>query len=150
MTRLIKSPVHVRQGGRNGPTLRCEDFGAALLLCAKQDASRIIDASTVWAPLHAFPDRDFAPPPVILPFVVTASDFEDAMIWMANARPSLGLPMLDLMAMTAGADPEVNQNGTLPPAFLKQLKAIFGLPYEPINVLDRICMDEPPQGYGLS
>lgn len=120
--------VHDRQGGRNGSTIRCEDFGAALLLCAKQDASRIIDVGKVWAPLHTLPDRAFAPPPVILPFVVTASDFEDAMIWMANARPSLDLPMLDLITMTADADQEADQNGTLPAVLLQQLKAIFGCP----------------------
>ncbi|CAE6969577.1 hypothetical protein [Paraburkholderia domus] len=141
--------VHVREAGKRGVSIRCEDFGAALLHSAKHNDKQIIDVSAAWAPLHALADRAFAPPPVILPFVVTATDFEDAMIWLASTRPCLRLPMVDPANPELYAGQEAKQNGTLPPVFLQQLRTIFGTPFEPMCVLDRMCMDKPPQGYGL-
>lgn len=141
--------VHVRQLGKCGASIRCEDFGAALLQCAKRSDQRIIDVSAAWAPLHELADRAFAPPPVILPFVVTAADFEDAMIWQASTRPCLGLPAFDPAEAMLYPDKETKDNGTLPPAFLQQLRKIFGTPFEPMSVLDRMYMDEPSQAYGL-
>lgn len=142
--------IHVRQIGKRGASIRCEDFGTALLHCAKRNDQRIIDVSTAWAPLHALADRAFAPPPVILPFVVTAADFEDAMIWLAGTRPCLGLPKFDQVETMLYADQETKHNGTLPSVFLQQLGTIFGTPFEPISLLDRMCMDESPKGCGLA
>ncbi|WP_438396954.1 hypothetical protein [Caballeronia sp. DA-9] len=134
---IAQVAVYVRQVGKPGRTIRCEDFAATLLQAAKSDDKRIIDVSTSWSLLHALSDRSKAPPPVILPFVVTASDFEDSMVWMASARQLLGLPAL------SDFDKHVKYSGTLPAGFVQQVSAIFGLPYEPMCVLDCMCMDEP-------
>jgi hypothetical protein len=132
--------VHVRQDGRRGRSIRCEDFGTALLQAAKREHESVIDVSKSWAPLHALKTRSKAPPPAILPFVVTAPHFDNAMIWLASARPSLGLPAVPY------PDQENKYNGTLPTAFIQRLGKIFGVPYEPMCVLDCMCMDEPPAG----
>lgn len=142
--------VHVRVSGEWGRSIRCEDFGSALLLCAKGTTQKVIDVRTAWASLHALPDRAFAPPPVILPFVVTAADFEDAMIWHTSTRPSLGLKVFDpIEAMSAG-DRNKPDNGWLPAWFLERLHQIFNAPFEPMSVLDRMSMDKPPPEYGLA
>lgn len=141
--------VHVRQSGKHGASMRCEDFGQALLRCAKLTKDSIIDVRSAWAPLHALPDRAFAPPPTILPFVVTAVDFEDAMIWHASTRPGLGLPMYDPTDSMLNPDKKVPANGSIPAEFRTKLKAIFGTPYEPMAVLDRMAMDAAPREYGL-
>ena len=129
--------VHVRQVGKPGRTIRCEDFAATLLQAAKSDDKRVIDVSTSWSLLHALSDRSKAPAPVILPFVVTASDFEASMVWMASARQSLGWPAL------SDSDKDIEYSETLPAGFVQQISAISGLSYEPMCVLDWMCMDEP-------
>lgn len=141
--------VHMREQGRPGASIRCEDFGNALLKCAKESTGDVIDVRSKWKALYALPDRDFAPPPVILPFVVTATNFEDAMIWHSSTRPSLGLPAFDLLDAMQHRSKPMSENGEIPPAFLKQLAAIFGTPYEAMSVLDRMAMDPAPEGYGL-
>jgi hypothetical protein len=105
--------VHVRQTGKPGVSIRCEDFGSALLRCAKESSSDVIDVRNAWAPLHALPDRDFAPPPVILPFVVTAADFQDAIIWHSSTRPSLGLPVFNIMEAIANPGEPASENGSI-------------------------------------
>lgn len=133
--------VHVRQDGPRGRSIRCEDFGTALLQAAKQEHESIIDVSESWAPLHALKTHSKAPPPAILPFIVTAPHFDNAMIWLASARPSLGLPAVPYPGQ------ENKYNGTLPTTFIERLGKIFGVPYEPMCVLDCMCMDDPPVGW---
>lgn len=142
--------VHVRRSGEQGGSIRCEDFGSALLRCAKGVTQHLVDVRAAWAPLHALPDRGFAPPPVILPFVVTAADFEDAMIWHASARPSLGLQVFNPMEAISASDQDEPDNGSLPAWFLDRLRKIFSTPFEPLSVLDRMAMDKPPREYGLA
>lgn len=95
--------VQVRAGRVNLPGMQaaaskgsaeCADFGALFIKAAKaskDENAEVIDVRKAWSSHHCLPDRDFAPPPVVLPFLVETSDFEDAMIWMSGARVSLGL-----------------------------------------------------------
>jgi hypothetical protein len=141
--------VQARESGTRAASMRCEDFGAALLQIAKHRDLQILDVRAAWAPLHALKDRTFAPPPVILPFVVTTTDFDDAMLWFASTRPCLHLPVFDPVALALSSDQEASGNGTLPPVFLQRIGAIFGTPFEPMCVLDQMCMDKPPQDQRL-
>lgn len=140
--------VHERQDGLVGASIRCEDFGQVLLSARKVDED-IIDIRKEWFTLHSLPDRNFAPPPVILPFVVTATDFEDAMIWHASTQPSLGLPMFDPMAAMTNASQPERESGTLPKLFRQRLESIFGTPFEAMSLLDRMAAEKPPAEYGF-
>lgn len=140
--------VHVRASGKHTSTMRCEDFGKALLAVAKSNKGQVLDVSQAWNGLHALPNRDFAPPPVILPLVVTAEDFEDAMIWHANTRPILGLKAFDpLEELTHPGSTQ--DNGFWPAHIRERLADIFGTKYEAPGVIDRMASDPLPKGYSL-
>lgn len=147
--------LHTRAGmlGTQAPDVestRCSDFGAAMLRCVQNSKDGVIDVRAAWQPLHATPvkDRAFAPPPVILPFVVLASDFEDAQIFAASCRPVLGLPVFDPIKAVLGQD-HGDPEGTLPESLRLKLKEIFDTPFERSGLLDRMAMDRPPKEYGL-
>lgn len=147
--------LHTRAGmlGTQAPDVesaRCIDFGAAMLRCVANSKDGVIDVRAAWQPLHATPvkDRAFAPPPVILPFVVLAEDFEDAMIWQASCRPVLGLPIFDPLKTILGHD-QGDPEGELPEGLRLRLKDIFGTPFEMSGLLDRMAMDRPPKEYAL-
>lgn len=144
--------LHTRAGmlGTQAPdsaSVRCSDFGEAMLRCESKE--HLIDVRYAWQSLHALPvrDRAFAPPPVIIPFVVEASDFEDAMIWQASCRPVLGLPAFDPIKAALGED-QGEPEGTLPSDLQKSLKDIFGTPFEKSALLDRMAMSKAPKEYG--
>ena len=72
--------LHTRAGmlgtqASHTTSVRCSDFGEAMLRCVSKE--HVIDVRNAWHSLHAthVRDRAFAPPPVIIPFVVEASDF---------------------------------------------------------------------------
>lgn len=136
--------VHTRQAHGAAPTMRCEDFGKALLAQAQQQPDPIVDVSRAWERLHALSDRKAAPPPTILPFVVTAADFEDAVLWRASARPALGLPTLGAMDFAGAQGQAVAHEGALPATALAQLERIFGMPFQRSAVLDEMYSDPPP------
>lgn len=135
--------IHMRQmPGQGFPeAMRCADFGQILLAQAVKQKQVVVDVRTAWQKLHQLKDRDFAPPPVMVPFVVTATDFEDAMIWAASCRPSIGLPPFDVMK---GATQEESHNGTLSNEALFSLEQIFGSPFMPMVVLDQIASSPVP------
>jgi hypothetical protein len=139
--------VHVREGGLINASIRCEDFGQLLLSRAKNVRGPVIGVRSCWNYLHAIRDRDFAPPPVILPFVVTADDFEDAIIWQASTRPRLGLAMFDPSQSDTKQGMDVSGNGILPDSTRQSLAKIFGTPFEEFAVIDRMAMDAPPREY---
>ena len=150
--------AHIRMGMFPGikaaatPDLcACRDFGVAMLQLADKEANGVIDVRAAWERKHAQPvkDRRYAPPPSMLPFVVVADEFEDAMIWQASTRPVLGLEMFDPMKALAGE--RLNQEGgRLPATFRKGLKDIFGCSFvEFPSMMDRLAMDEPPPGLNL-
>jgi hypothetical protein len=132
--------MHLRQGQSTEQAIRCVDFGQLLLAAAKKQKSPVVSIRAAWKPLHALPERTFAPPPVLLPFVVTAADFEDAMLWWGSTRPSIGLQMVDIFEPQA----PVEHQGHLPKFALQRLDAIFGSPFETHAVLDRMCADPAP------
>lgn len=136
--------VHTRQARGTVPTMRCEDFGKALLAQAQQQPDPIVDVRQAWERLHALSDRHAAPPPTILPFVVTAADFEDAVIWRASTRTALGLPLLDAMTGVSARGVPVDHEGELSATALAQLERIFGTPFQPSAVLDEMYSDPRP------
>lgn len=71
------------------------------------------------------------------------------MIWHANTRPRIGLPAFDIMDEMSNPGKERDENGTLPANFRAALQRIFGTPYEPMTVLDRMSMDRLPHRYDL-
>lgn len=132
-------------------TIRCADFGKAMLNCSDAAQDGVINVRAAWKALHALPiqDRDFAPPPMIIPFVVVADDFEDAQIWQASCRPIFGLPVFDPLAAALGKSQGDDLESKLPESLRIGLKEIFGTPFESAGMLDRLWMDKPPKGYGL-
>lgn len=145
--------LHTRAGmlGTQEPdfeSAQCRDFGEAMLRCVPKSKNGVIDVRAAWHGLHAAPvrDRAFAPPPVIVPFVVLALDFEDSQIWQASCRPAFGLPMFNPIEALAGvkkADPE----GILPEGLRQDLNMIFGTPFERPGLLARMAMDPIPEEY---
>ncbi|MBN3761023.1 hypothetical protein [Burkholderia sp. Ac-20365] len=135
-------------------SIRCDDFGRALLKSATSQEGDVVDVHRAWQPLHSYADRNFAPPPVLIPFVIEAADFEDAMIWHASAKPSLGLPFLpdalqESLLQSRGNTDSTNFEGQLPKASRERMGRIFGCEYLPYALLDRLAMDAPPKEYGL-
>ncbi|MFM0144954.1 hypothetical protein [Paraburkholderia sp. RL18-085-BIA-A] len=147
--------VHYRSGISlaTAPTgsIRCEDFGHALLNNAASQDGDVIDVRRAWQPLHSLADRNFSPPPVLIPFIIESADFEDAMIWQASAKPSLGLPFLPdaLQEMLGESRGDKTPEGELPEAIRERLGRIFGCEFLPSALLDRMAMDKPPKEYGL-
>lgn len=128
------------------------DFGTSMLELAGEAVDGVIDVRRSWGSKHAQPvrDRAFAPPPSMLPFVVVAEDFEDAMIWHASTRPVLGLQVFDPMKALIG-EPINHEGGKLPGNFAARLKTIFGCSFSPFPaMLDRLAMDAPPSGFDLT
>jgi hypothetical protein len=117
---------------------------------ASQDGD-VIDVRRAWQPLHSLADRNFSPPPVLIPFIIESADFEDAMMWLASAKPALGLPFLPdaLQEILGESRDDKNPEGELPEAFRERLGRIFGCDFVPSALLDRMAMDKPPKEYGL-
>jgi len=129
----------------------CRDFGVAMLELAGKASDGVIDVRKAWSAKHAGPvrDRRYAPPPSLLPFVVMATDFEDAMIWQASTLPVLGLKPFDPIEALAGARFSF-EGGRLPLALKMGLREVFGCPFEEFpSMLDRLSMDKPPASYEL-
>lgn len=153
MQKLFSYPPHVNirvandtidqitthRRGETIPSIRCEDFGAAMLLCAKKQKGSIIDVRSAWSKLHILSDRDFAPPPVALPFIIESDDFEDAMFWQSNTYPIFGLPPFSF------SSPNTSGPSKLPELFRKQIGDIFGCQFTDFALLDRMETDKLPK-----
>lgn len=124
--------------------MHCNDFGLILLNEASKSTSPVIPVRKIWQNMHAFQDRRKAPPPVILPIVIEAADFEDAVLWSQAARPILGLkPFEALESMgKSGQLSEVIHEGTMPLKLQQGLKQIFGCDFTNFGMLDRMAADK--------
>lgn len=130
---------------------RCADFGSVLLDCADRQNGTVIDVWDAWLPLHSLNNRNPAPPPCMLPFVIEAKDFEDAMIWSASAKVALGLPFLTPdMARMMGETPSDREEGTLPTLYRKKIGDLFGCKFDEFSIIDRLAMDRMPGWAGLA
>jgi hypothetical protein len=122
----------------------CSDFGKALLNLAKNSTGAVIDVRDAWEPLHYMDNRyTEAPPPMVIPFVVSSPDFHDAMSWANNANAMLGR---DLMGEFMGDDEDDEDGlaageGVLPAVLKTGLENIFGWPFEGCATLIRIADD---------
>lgn len=144
--------VHMRFGTIPGvpaaPTehlMSFRDFGEALLELVGTQSDGIIDVREAWKPKHwvYVRDRSYAPPPVVLPFVVVAEDFADAIIWQANTRPALELELYEPFEdLTPG---QAKQDGRISQEFQESLLDIFGCRYEAYpSLVYRMAMDKAP------
>lgn len=125
----------------------CDDFGQALLRAAHESTGDVIDVRRLWTPFHYMKNRRKAPPPMALPFVIEAADFEDAMINAASMLPVLGLPMPSMFGEDAVARAKrQEQPGRLPDSLRKGLEALFQCKYEGTVFLNRLACDPAPIG----
>lgn len=132
-----------RHNSNSESVVRCEDFGQAMLGCAKKQTGDIIDVRKDWQKLHILKGRDFSPPPMSLPFIVEAEDFEDAMIWLVNTEPVFGLPFFDMMKAIKNVQEE-RREGKLPAELSIQLESIFGCPFEEFGMISEMASDKKP------
>ena len=87
--------------------------------------------------------------PSLLPFVVVASDFEDAQIWHASTRPLFCIKVFNAMSATLDGEQD-SEGGKLPQGMAVDLRKIFGCPFEEYHsILDRLWMDQPPVEYRM-
>lgn len=127
---------------------RCSDFGESLLKSAQRDWETVIDVWDAWQPLHSLKDRTQAPPPVILPFVIEAIDFEDAMLWSASAKGALGLPTVPPPLANLVVEANTRTEGKLPEAYRNTIGALFGCKFEEFAIIDRLATDKLPADIG--
>lgn len=146
--------LHTRAGlvpglvdtAKKSGSAKCEDFGKALIAESRKQEGPLIDVQKAWSRYHSLPDRNFAPPPSLIPFLLEMSDFEDAMLWFLNARTSLGFPMPDFLDEPSQEQAHAQISGQLPLAFRKELSRIFGCKFEPSALLMRLATSSVP-GY---
>lgn len=135
----------LRDTAKESGSVECEDFGKALIAEAKKQEGVIIDVQKAWSRSHSLPDRNFAPPPNLIPFLLEMSDFEDAMLWFVSARTSLGLPMPNILSEKSLAQAQAQLLGRLPGAFRKELGLIFGCQFEKSATLTRLATSSVPR-----
>jgi hypothetical protein len=142
--------MHLRAGAFSGgpPDMeraQCKEFAEAMLQLKIPQSPGVVDVRKVWAQLHAEPvrDRTFAPPPVIIPFLIKAADFEDAIIWESNCRFPMGLRPFDVMEAMEGKD-QADGETMLPKALQSKLGDIFGTPFIRPALLTRMASNKIP------
>lgn len=147
---IDQTTVHTRLGlvplpqKRGVGSYRCEDFGQAALVASRSGVEVVFDVRAAWKPLHYLPDRNFAPPPCGVVFVMESDDFEDNMIAGASLRPVIGMQMIG----PGFSPPPENESGRLPDALKSRLEHVFGCQFERECVVDRIAQDPTPGEYG--
>ena len=150
---IDQTTVHARMGeiplrpGYKAGNPLCDDFGDALLIASRSSSGDIIDVRKLWSPLHYLQNRAKAPPPLVLPFVIEALDFEDAVLSATSMLPTLGLPMPPIIPEneTARAKRQ-EQPGRLPADLHKGLEELFGCKFESRAFLNRLASDPAPVG----
>ena len=145
---IVAVEVRSQQPGATQDFKFCRDFAGALLSLARVDTSDVLHVRPVWEDLHALPDRDAAPPPVLLMFVVTAQNFESAVSWLSDAGTAFGLRPANPFGSGDTDDTEDEQDAVLPPMFHSTLEVLFGCAYERRCIFDQICTDPPPAAFG--
>lgn len=142
MIDIITTQARVNSGVEDA--IRCLDFGEILIKCAKSQKTTIIDVKKAWSSLHYLKDRDSAPPPSMITFVVEAVDFEDAMLWMSSTLPSLGLPTFNIMSAIEDKN-EIQQSGRIPSKIKQRLEDVIGCKFEDSVMLTRFGNDKLPR-----
>lgn len=129
--------LHFRGQGGNTQGMRCEDFADALLSVAK-GAKNPVDVRHVWEPLHHLKDRNQAPPPMALMFVVEGG-FEAVTLWASQFGLRLGIKAATPLMSLTGRREEADYMGRLPAAFAQQFESSFGIGYESAVLLDKLA-----------
>lgn len=150
---IDQTTVHARMGvvplrpGQKRGDPSCSDFADTLLVASRKNTEDVIDVRQSWSPMHYLPNRAKAPPPLVLPFVIEAVDFEDAAISAASMLPVIGLPMPSFFPEDEVARAKrQEQPGKLPAALRKGLEELFGCKFEPTAFLNRLASDPAPLG----
>lgn len=150
--------IHTRRetyDGEDASGIRCVDFAKRLRLEARKQAGPVIDVSRIWAGRHTLANRERVPPPVILPMVVEADDYEEMVQARLSAMVRLGMlkehPMAWIARAFSGEEPgergeaEEAGEGVLPEALRHELERLFGIEYEPGALLDDPSLDPLPR-----
>lgn len=135
--------IHMR-----GPSkMECKDFGEDLLTKASQTTGEVVEIRREWSKMHVMRDRAKSPPPIAVPFVVEAHDFEDAMLWQDQTSPVIGMPlMMERMEQEwRGEATGKPEGGKLPQDMKKALEAIFGCAFQRFAILSRLASDPIPK-----
>lgn len=137
--------VHTRQAKGDVEGLRCSDFARMLLQEAHKQTTDVIEVRQPWEPLHSMPDRHRAPPPILIPFVVEADDYEDAILWAQQARMALRVRAASPEYMMSKVRQDDDHQGYLTPGLHEILHSQFDVAYQPYILLDEGASDPKPQ-----
>ena len=133
------------QGFDPGP-IDCKDFGELLLVGSVNTRKSLIPIRSAWEPLQFIRDRSQAPPPVLIPLVISGPGTEVG-ICLHSMRLLLGVRAAhDMMAAIATPPEELPDDfhqGHLPTGLLNTLEQAFGLPYESLCTLTPIVDIDP-------
>jgi hypothetical protein len=66
-------------------SMRCTDLADILRAEGRQQSAEIIDVRRAWKDKQPLNDRNVVPPPVVLPMLLEADDFEDMMLSRSSA-----------------------------------------------------------------
>ncbi|WP_157791857.1 hypothetical protein ACQCLI_32200 (plasmid) [Pseudomonas nitroreducens] len=137
--------VHKRQFSGNEASTRCSDFARVLLEEAHTQTGDVIDIRKRWSSLHAMPERRASPPPMLIPIVIEADDFEDALFWVAQSKGVLGIRSVDFSLAFTKEMTAKDHEGTLTKGLHQILAAQFGIAYQPFTLLDEGASDTKPE-----
>jgi hypothetical protein len=135
--------VHFRMMGRHPGDTRCRDFAEQLLKAATTSRGPTLKIRQRWAGLHALEERDNAPPPVILMFVVEGG-FEEVMLWTQQLMMRLRVKAADPMKLMQGNIVDSDYEGHLPKELAQFLETTFGIPYESSCLVDKMASSPLP------
>lgn len=149
--------IHTRieQSALGMEAMRCTDLADILRAEGRQQSAEIIDVRRAWKDKQPLNDRNVVPPPVVLPMLLEADDFEDMMLSRSSATMVLGMYKehpIERMARRAtesqgvpkDSDREEPQEGRLPPGLLAGFQELFGIPYKVESVIDVVSHDTMP------
>ncbi|MFY0990877.1 hypothetical protein [Halomonas sp. C05BenzN] len=134
--------VHFREMSGTGgvsESMRCRDFANGLLEASRQQNGPVVDVAAVWDGLHHLAERRLVPPPIVLPMLVEAEDFEDMVSVQIAAKMRLGMMSghpLEEMLSGRKSQERGDQQGYLPEAFRARLEEILGAEYIAEAVVD--------------
>jgi len=136
--------IHMKECGELPGTIECLEFGAALQDKAKRSKKSIVPIRSEWSTLHYLEDRKQAPPPVMLPLVLSGQ-VDDIVLFVNNIRLHLGIKFAgDVMGMIMQTPiKEEDHQGHLSPDLLELFESHFGLAYKSYAVITPLVKIDP-------
>lgn len=82
---------------------------------------------------------------MLIPIVIEADDFEDALFWVAQSKGVLGIRSVDFSLAFTKEMTAKDHEGTLTKGLHQILAAQFGIAYQPFTLLDEGASDTKPE-----